>query len=472
MAYNPPMTDTATHDYADLAIIGGGAAGILVALQALRRARQALHVMVFEPASVLGQGIAYATPWPEHLLNVPAGRMSAFPDQPGDFVDYLEQAAAYPDDERLSLEARFVSRHHYARYLQQRLTELGAVSMATLQVRQHAVLAVRREGGALQLELDDGQRVPAQQVVLACGNSVRPMPLAGAEALAHTRTAEAWDYDGVRLLAQHPRIGIIGSGLSMVDSVLGLNAAGHTGQIHVFSRHALLPLPHAHGAPADFDPQPLLAMTLRQRVRALRGHVRDAAQAGIPWQSVMERIRPHGQALWCSLDEADQRRFLRHVVRYWDVHRHRIAESVHAQLQHARAEGRLHLHRARLQGVREEGAALQLSARIDAQVQVFTLDALVNATGVETRADGLRNPLLRQLLAEGIARPGPHGLGLGSDVEQGLLQDADGGVHADIAVLGSLRIGTLWESLAVPELRQQAEQVARYALQELKAAMP
>ncbi|MDR6092812.1 hypothetical protein QE373_000109 [Stenotrophomonas sp. SORGH_AS321] len=39
-------------------------------------------------------------------------------------------------------------------------------------------------------------------------------------------------------------------------------------------------------------------------------------------------------------------------------------------------------------------------------------------------------------------------------------------------MLGSLRIGTLWESLAVPELRQQAEDAARHAVRELEAAMP
>ncbi|HBZ45865.1 MAG TPA: pyridine nucleotide-disulfide oxidoreductase, partial [Stenotrophomonas sp.] len=92
------------------------------------------------------------------------------------------------------------------------------------------------------------------------------------------------------------------------DSVVALATAGHRGRIHVLSRHALLPLPHAHGGIAKFDPQPLLAMPLRARMRALRGHVRDAAAKGIPWQGVMDRIRPLGQALWQGLDAADQRR--------------------------------------------------------------------------------------------------------------------------------------------------------------------
>ncbi len=472
-AYNRRMTDTAKHDLVDLAIIGGGAAGVMVALQALRRARAPLRVCLFEAASTLAEGIAYATPAPQHLLNVPAGRMSALPDQPADFVDYLRQAGTCPELPEADLAQHFVPRFHYAGYLRQRLAEADQASAAQLQVVQDTVLSLRRDDhGMACIGLQEGGQVRARQVVLACGNSVRPMPLPGADALAPERVAEAWDHEGVRLLAGQQAVGIIGAGLSMVDSVVTLFAAGQQDCIHVFSRHGLMPLPHAHGAPATFDPQPLLAMSLRRRVGALRQHARDAAVQGVPWQSVMERIRPLGQALWQSLDEADQRRFLRHVVRYWDVHRHRIDGTLHAQLQVAIDEGRLQLHRVRLQGVLERGDELLLIASCNGQSVYWTLAALINATGVETRADGLRNPLLRQLLAEGMAVPGPHGLGLDSQADGDRLCGADGVAHPDIAVLGSLRIGTLWESLAVPELRQQAEHAARHAVRELEAAIP
>lgn len=452
----------------DVAIIGGGAAGVLTALHILRQARTVLHVALFEPASTLGEGIAYATPAPQHLLNVPAGRMSALPDQPADFTGYLRQVDAFPDDDDATLAHRFVPRRFYASYLRTRLAEAAEHSPARLQVIPQPVLALRRGQGDLQLERADGGRVSAREVVLACGNSVRPTPLAGAEALPHDALAEAWDYDGVRLLAHAGDIGIIGSGLSMVDSAVALFAAGHQGTLHVFSRHGLMPLPHAHGAPATFDPEPLLAMPLRARMRALRQHAREAAAAGIPWQSVMERIRPHGAALWQSLDQADQRRFLRHVSRQWDVHRHRIAADVHGLLRDALQSGRLQLHRVRLQGVVETAPGLRLTAREHGQPRDWMLGALVNATGVETRAEGLRNPLLRQMLAEGVARPGPHGLGLDTQAAGDRLIDADGHVHAAIGVLGSLRIGTLWESLAVPELRQQAAAAARHAIDRLQ----
>lgn len=466
------MSADTHHGSADLAIIGGGAAGVLVALQALSQARGPLRIRLFEPASTLAEGIAYATPSPVHLLNVPVARMSAFPDQPLDFQEYLQDVAAYPHDDAATLPGRFASRRHYAPYLRQRLATLAASSTASLEVTHQAVLAVQRTASGLRLTLADGSVCDARQMVLACGNTPRPMPLAGADAIESTRLAEAWDHEGVRLLGGGQVVGIVGSGLSMVDSVLTLLETGHDGVIHAFSRHGLLPLPHAHGAPATFDPAPLLAMPLRQRMRALRLHVREAAASGIPWQSVMERIRPLGQALWTSLDAADQRRFLRHVVRYWDVHRHRIAAEVHARLQAAIGARQLQLHRARLQGVVEDGAGLRVSAQVDGTASHWRVDALVNATGIETRTSALRNPLLRHLLAHGMARSGPHGLGLDTRAGDGCLLDADGNADAAIGVIGTLRIGTLWETIAVPELRQQAAGVVHHALDELQRPMP
>lgn len=448
----------------DLAIIGGGAAGVLVALHALQAATGPRSLVLFEPASVLAEGIAYATPWPEHLLNVPAGKMSAFPQQPSDFLDFLLAEQAFPTLSPQALAEQFVPRRLYATYLRARLEDAIARSPASIEVVAEPVLALHPVAQGAQLQLPDGSGWQARQVVLACGNSMRPLPVPGADALAAGQSVEAWDYDAVRVLAGDQDLAIVGSGLSMADCVVALGTAGHRGRIHVLSRHALLPLPHAHNGSVDFDPQPLLGMPLRQRVRVLRGHARAAAQQGIAWQAVMDRIRPLGQALWLSLSAADQRRFLRHVVRYWDVHRHRIAEDVHAQVQAMEQSGQLQRHRGRLGTLLVQGPTLQLHVDAPAPPPPLNVAAVINATGVETRALAMRNPLIQHLLAQGHARPGPHGLGLESTVEEGRLLDAAGQPQPAIAVIGSLRIGTLWESLAIPELRGQAQQAAVRAL--------
>src|SRR5690606_32545622 len=252
-----------------------------------------------------------------------------------------------------------------------------------------------------------------------------------------------------------------------------LAAAGHRGPVHLLSRHALLPLAHAATAPPDpdFDVDTLHPLGLRARLRQVRQRVAVAAAAGLPWQSVMERMRPQVQALWRSLPAPEQRRFLRHVVRHWDIHRHRIAPEAAAVLHTLRDSGRLHLHRARLDLVAAGPRCVQVGARgRDGRSLQLEVDHLVNATGVELRVQAMRNPLLEQLLGDGLACAGAHGIGLATDAA-GRLIDAAGRAQDDLRVLGSLRIGEAWESLAVPELRGQAEAVAM-ALADIRTGQP
>jgi uncharacterized NAD(P)/FAD-binding protein YdhS len=447
-----------------IAIIGGGASGVLVALQLLRQATAPVRIVLIEPHAVLGEGVAYSTARAEHLLNVPAIRMSALVEAPQDFVDYLRAHACCPELDDAQLPRQFVGRRHYAPYLRDRLQAARAHSPATLTVHTARVQTLQPNASGALLQLDDGQTLQATRVVLAVGNALRPLPLRGATGLSSAQRVEAWDTEAIAALPQDAAVCIVGSGLSMVDTVMTLAAQAHRGAVHVVSRHGLLPLPQTHCAAADFDPQPLLALSLRARMRALREHARKAVAQGLPWQSVMERIRPLSQALWQTLSVADQRRFLRHVVRYWDVHRHRIAEPVHAQLQAMRARGQLQLHRARLAVAFEVGACVRVSAGASAgHALQLDVQTLVNATGVEMRVQAMRNPLLQQLLGQGIAVAGPHGIGVDTDAD-GRLIDADGRVNPQLQVIGSLRIGALWESLAVPELREQAAAIARDVL--------
>jgi len=93
-------------------IVGGGASGVLVALNILRLAQEVISIEIAEPREDLGQGLAYSTMDNSHLLNVPAGRMSAFPDQPSDFVDWTGRDSNY-----------FAPRKDYARYLSEKLAQ-------------------------------------------------------------------------------------------------------------------------------------------------------------------------------------------------------------------------------------------------------------------------------------------------------------------------------------------------------------
>ena len=248
----------------------------------------------------------------------------------------------------------------------------------------------------------------------------------------------------------------------MVDIVLALRGQQHRGAIIALSRHALLPLPHepTHMA-LDVDIDALAMLPLRARMRRLRALAAEAMAGGLPWQGVMQALRPYGVRLWQSLSPADQARFLRHVVRGWDVHRHRIAPQVVDMLDAMRADGQLRVDAARLAAITADGGQVVLHAAAHGAgaARCWQVDHVVNATGIQSRFPVAGDALQASLLAAGLARPGPFGLGVDVDGD-GALRDRHGTAGAHLFAIGSLRIGAEWESIAVPDLRLQAARIA------------
>src|SRR5699024_5328864 len=87
----------------DVVVVGGGASGTLVAAHLLGGDAPALRVALVEPRQALGEGVAYGTRRPEHLLNVRAAGMSALDDQPGDFVRWLSEQPEFAHEDPATL---------------------------------------------------------------------------------------------------------------------------------------------------------------------------------------------------------------------------------------------------------------------------------------------------------------------------------------------------------------------------------
>ena len=66
-----------------LAIVGAGFSGTAIAVQLARQAQgKPVRIVLIEPSGKFGSGVAYGTRCTRHVLNVPAGNMSALPDEP------------------------------------------------------------------------------------------------------------------------------------------------------------------------------------------------------------------------------------------------------------------------------------------------------------------------------------------------------------------------------------------------------
>jgi uncharacterized NAD(P)/FAD-binding protein YdhS len=432
-----------------IAIIGGGVSGALTAYHLIRRKAQA-KVILIDPRANLGLGLAYSTPSYRHLLNVPAGKISALPDQPNHFLEWLQRNY----DARMT-EADFAPRAVFGRYIQSLLKTVPNVDH-----RQTAVLDCHVADEQATLALADGTKIVADAVVLATGN-FDPAPLSGvAEETVSSGTYcnSAWGDSTYANLSPNAPVALIGSGLTAVDVLLRLREVGHRGQIIAVSRHGVFPSRHAEYTPLR---NPVIAGTPPTKARELLRVVHHAIKAGMEWRAVIDSLRGRTNELWMSLPLAEQQRFRRHLQRRWDVVRHRMAPSIADQIGAELEAGTLTTFRGSLRAVRPSLCGARVEFRTDpGEVKEITVARVINCTGPNMNYRRVGSPLLNSLFAQGLTVAGPHGSGLWTS-ETGAVRDLHGSFSNVLFHVGPGRQGTLLESIAVPELRHQAADLAQ-----------
>ena len=177
------------------------------------------------------------------------------------------------------------------------------------------------------------------------------------------------------------------------------------------------------------------------------------------WRSVMEGLRPLTADLWAAADNDLRARFVRHLRPWWDVHRHRIADSIAASLEALEAEGRLMIIAGRVKRIDQDetGVTLDWRPRRGPEQPPITGHWLIDCTG--PGHDPAKDALTGPLIAAGRARLDALRLGLDLDA-QGRVLDADGVPDERLLVLGPPARAAFWETIAVPDIRKRIEDVA------------
>lgn len=450
-----------------IAIIGGGTSGCLVAAQVLRQARSPVRVLLFERMTEVGGGVAYGTDFAGHVLNVPAARMSAWPDEPTHFFDWAAARVGQTDFPSRVAPGDFLPRRIFGRYLADVLAGargVASVGVELLEIKGE-VIDIEDETGERRLRTGDGRSFAADEVVLALGNLPGEYPIRRSLPIYHSQryVHVPWRPGTLAGIPPDADVLMVGAGLTSVDLILQLAANGHRGTIHALSRRGLLPQAH-RAAPAypDFLGSRELPRTIRELVRCLRREIARAAERGIDWRPVLDSIRPHSQALWRGFSWGERARFMRHVRPFWEAHRHRLAPSVAAQVEELRAAGRVRFYAGRLEKLLESPDAAVAVFRERGTRRTRTLDVakVINCTGPRTDYSKYQHPLLVNLLARGLIDHDPLALGLRANVDGEVLSHR-GGPVGWLHTLGAPLKGELWECTAIPEIRVQAEGLAR-----------
>lgn len=436
-----------------VAVIGFGFSGLLVTANLVRMAEEPLLIYIIAPDAEMGWGVAYSTHDVQHLLNVPAGRMGAFAGAPEGFFRWLSSYDGAQAMQALGMaasmdEASFAPRRLYAAYLTaiwQETQEIAAQKGHQLKLVPSAAVAMTPPP-SLSVRTERGDAIALDQVVLATGHELRPVLAALPQ---NSVVQDPWAIDWATVAAWESPVALMGAGLTAVDMVLSLRAAGYTREILAFSRRGRWPQPHRAGARAlvlsaeELGALPNLRALLRWVREKIRTHAGD-------WREVVDGLRPHTQVLWQRLSARDQQRFLARLLPYWNGHRHRMAPEIATRIAAEMAAGTLRV--LVNPSLEPEGEAIALVTDGARDVP----SRIINCTGPQLEIARSRSPLLRQLQAEGLIEPHGTGLGIAVDPEGRVWGAAYPALHA----VGPLMTGQWLESTAVPELREQAARVA------------
>ncbi len=425
-----------------------------------------LRIALLDRLGRHGLGQAYATTNPNHLLNAPAGRMSALTGDPDHLVRWAA-GAGFP-------APGFLPRPAYGRYLRDLLADAQqrAEPHSRLTEMTADVVAIRPGSGGrpVRLVLGGGGCLAADVAILATGNPppVAPFPVPDSPRFV----ADPWAPGALDPVTDGRPVVILGTGLTMLDVAMSVTGGRPPAQVTAVSRHGLLPQVH-RGMPApggDSIWLPALAGPAGPvRLADLIWQVR-AAMTSRPeqWQDVIDALRPQLPGLWQRLSPADQRMFLRHVARYWEVHRHRMPPGTAQRITALRIAGRLRVLPGRVTEVTEQAGQLQVSVASGGTVQRLTAGWLVNATGPGADIMASPDPLLGDLLRRGLARPDRHRLGIDAD-PAGAVLDSAGTPSGTLFTLGPPLRGLRYETTAIPEIRDQAAALARQLTSTLAA---
>jgi len=441
-----------------IAIVGAGFSGTAVAAMLSRITAQPIEITLFDKTGIFGAGDAYRTPYPWHILNVRARDMSVFEDQPTHFVDWVSaRQSQYPEvSSQQVIAEQFLPRYIYHHYLRDLLQQLRSNKNVTLHLVSSEVIGAEHQADKIKLTTHEQQHCYADKVVLALGNYLPmefPFPVSGVNTIANP-----WDYSALKHIPADADVMMVGMGLTMIDAVLTLQQQQHRGKIYAISRHGLLPQPHADIHVPYQTYEEYTPIALRALIRQWRKNSLSHMQEGGDWRSIINVLRAHIPTIWQHASVQDKKRFMRHLLPYWNVHRHRVHQTLMDMLQQLIEKQQLQIMAGRVVSVAENQANIRL--RKASHMQTMKVDWLINCMGPGLSAQEKTSSLLQSLTQSGNVSLDPLAIGL-SATQDGRIYDATGQLSSSFFTLGPPAKGAIWECTAVPEIRRQSYALAK-----------
>jgi uncharacterized NAD(P)/FAD-binding protein YdhS len=444
----------------DITIIGGGFCGAMLAVNMLRE-NKPVHIRIIEKDKNIGHGLAFSAVKDYHLLNVPAHIMGAFSDNTKHFLEWLK-------NNNIEIPpSNHVPRKYYGQYINELfIRETGACKpYQKVEIIEDEAVNVFLKEGKAEIKLKSGNSFITGKVVLAVGHFPPGHPRSKDQSFIESEryfqdpwTAALYNNKLHRL----DKIAIVGSGLTMIDTVLTLYNSGFKGKIFSFSNHGYLPFVYktSEQYPSFYheikEHNNILAI-----FKVVRKHMKIAEEKAIGWRAVLDSFRYQNQEIWLSLPLEEKKKFLKHLSRIWNIARHRIPYDYDQVLNKLIKSGQLEIKAVKIISIVKGNNCIEVNYKLKKSNEEIKdkFNYLLNCTGPQSNYKRIECPLIVNLLKQGYIKCDIFSMGLNA-LPNGTILDKEGVPSNILYTIGPPLKGILGESTAVPELRKQAQELA------------
>lgn len=452
-----------------IGIVGGGFTGTMTAVQLIHQSDAPCEIIIINERETFNKGIAYNPYSDKHLLNVTAGKMSAYPDRPDDFLNWVMLQPEFINKDKTLITNSFLPRRLYGEYLNdtwKRSLPVADSKGITINVINNYVIDLELHENLVSIWLENDSKFEVDYCVIATGNHIPRNPKIKNISFFESKNyfQNPWQVESVQNAPRNLPVLIIGNGLTMVDTVLGLGEQGFKGEIYSLSPNGFNILPHRHNGLkySKLTEELTDRLSLFELFKLINKHIKTVREYGVTAEPIIDSLRPHTQEIWKRLSEKEKLVFMSRLRHLWGVARHRIPLHTHDKIQQLRIDGKLFINSGRIIDFTESGnvVTVEYLDKKDSILKKLEVSRVINCTGPETDLMNLDKSFLKNCLLKGILTQDPLKLGITADTESFQVINRDGKLHSNLFTIGSSLKGELWESTAVNELRQQAAKLA------------
>lgn len=452
-----------------ITIIGGGFSGTMTAVNLIRKSNAAFELILINERENLNKGTAYHPYSEKHLLNVIAGKMSAFPEEPNHFLDWVMGLDAFKNKDRTLIENAFLPRILYGEYLsdiwKNAVNEAESKGIQIDIIESH-VVDIDVVENSIFLLLENGIGLTTDECVVATGNHLPRNPkITNMEFYSSPNYFQnPWKVESVINTQAHLPILIMGNGLTMVDTVFSLLEHGFKGTIISISPNGFNILPHRHNGLkySKLVEEMTEDISIYELVKLINRHIKSVREFGLSAEPVIDSLRSHTQKIWANFSHQEKKVFMSRLRHLWGVARHRVPLHSHDKIQQLRIDGKLHINSGFIKNIIEskDEISVQYLDRKDKIMKEIIVSRVINCTGPETDFMKLEKSFLKNAIQKNLLFQDELKLGIRTDTNTFQILKPNLSVHPNLYTIGSNLRADLWESTAVNELRSQAHKLA------------